>query len=216
MSTKPRLVIVGAGGHGHVMLDVLRCQGAAEIVGFLDDRAELRGTLSRGGVPIVGSTDWQQLPAGTADAFLVAIGSNDVRRRQFEAFVASGLEPWSAVHPSAIIAANATLGGGGQVVAGVIINPFAEIGRNVLLNTACTVDHDCRIGDHAFLGPGAHLGGCVEVGEMAFIGMGAVILPDVKIGEGAVVGAGAVVTKAVAPWTVVVGVPAQRVREVEH
>jgi len=215
MSTKMRVVIAGSGGHGHVMLDVLLCQGLAEIEGFLDDREELHGSTTRAGVPIVGGTNWAEV-AAAAEAFVVAIGSNKVRRTLYEAALRAGLTPWSAVHPSAVIAGSAEVGEGVQVVGGVVINPFARIGCNVILNTGCTVDHDCLIGDHAFLGPGAHLGGAVEVAEMAFVGLGASVLPGVKIGEGAVVGAGAVVTRDVEPWTMVVGVPARRVREVEQ
>lgn len=43
----------------------------------------------------------------------------------------------------------------------------------------------------------------------ARIGAGAIILPGVTIGEGALVGAGAVVTKDVAPYSTVIGVPAR-------
>jgi hypothetical protein len=39
-----------------------------------------------------------------------------------------------------------------------------------------------------------------------------VILPGVQIGSGAVVGAGAVVSRSVAPYDVVIGVPARRLR----
>jgi phosphonate metabolism protein (transferase hexapeptide repeat family) len=49
----------------------------------------------------------------------------------------------------------------------------------------------------------------VEVGHDVWIGHGAIILPGVKIGDGAVVAAGAVVTKDVAPYAVVAGVPAR-------
>lgn len=215
MSSKPRIVVMGAGGHGHVVLDVLRRQGLTEIVGFLDDREELHGTTSPEGVAILGGTDWGQLPPDTAEAFVVAIGDNSVRRSKYEKALKAGLTPWLAIHPSAIIADSAELGAGIQVVAGAIINPFARVGCNVILNTACTVDHNCRVGDHAFLGPGVHLGGEVEVGEMALVGLGAAILPGVKIGEGALVGAGAVVTRNVEPWTMVLGVPARRVRDLE-
>ena len=47
----------------------------------------------------------------------------------------------------------------------------------------------------------------------SFIGANAVIMPDIIIGEGAIVGAGAVVTKNVAPWKIVAGVPAQAIGE---
>jgi maltose O-acetyltransferase len=52
-------------------------------------------------------------------------------------------------------------------------------------------------------------GALVTIGEHAFIGARALVLPGVVIGEGAVVAAGAVVTKDVAPFTIVGGVPAR-------
>jgi Acetyltransferase (isoleucine patch superfamily) len=49
--------------------------------------------------------------------------------------------------------------------------------------------------------------------DYVFIGPRAIILPGVKIGKGAVVAAGAVVTKDVAPFSVVGGVPAKIIGE---
>ncbi|MBN9887371.1 DapH/DapD/GlmU-related protein [Salipiger abyssi] len=52
-----------------------------------------------------------------------------------------------------------------------------------------------------------------SIGHDTWIGHGAVVRPEVTIGDGAVVGAGAVVTKDVAPYMIVVGVPAVPLRE---
>ena len=52
----------------------------------------------------------------------------------------------------------------------------------------------------------------VTVGNDVWIGHNAIILPGVTIGNGAVVGAGSVVTKDVEPYSVVVGVPAQKIK----
>lgn len=49
----------------------------------------------------------------------------------------------------------------------------------------------------------------IKIGDHAFIGPGAIILNDVEIGEGAVVSAGSVVNKTVLPYTMVGGVPAK-------
>jgi acetyltransferase-like isoleucine patch superfamily enzyme len=57
--------------------------------------------------------------------------------------------------------------------------------------------------------------GSISIGSDAWIGTGAVILPNVTIGEGAVIGANSVVTKSVAPYTVVGGVPAHFIKPIE-
>jgi acetyltransferase-like isoleucine patch superfamily enzyme len=52
----------------------------------------------------------------------------------------------------------------------------------------------------------------VRVEEWADIGTGAILLPGVTVGKGSIVGAGAVVTRDVAPFAVVAGVPARFIR----
>lgn len=85
-----------------------------------------------------------------------------------------------------------------------------SIGRTVSVSsdvTFWTMQHDYRADDfHA-------VGAAITVEDFAVIGPATIILPGVTIGEGAVVAAGAVVSKDVAPWTVVAGVPARPVRD---
>ena len=53
----------------------------------------------------------------------------------------------------------------------------------------------------------------VSIGHDTWLGHGSTILPGVNVGDGSVVGSGAVVTKDVAPYTIVAGVPARPIRE---
>ncbi|WP_067335692.1 DapH/DapD/GlmU-related protein [Stappia indica] len=53
----------------------------------------------------------------------------------------------------------------------------------------------------------------VRIGHDTWIGHGATILPGVSVGDGAVIGSGAVVSRDVAPYTIVGGVPARLIRE---
>lgn len=53
----------------------------------------------------------------------------------------------------------------------------------------------------------------VTIGHDTWLGHGSTVLPGVTVGDGAAVGSGAVVTKDVAPYTIVAGVPARPLRE---
>ncbi|MBR5904992.1 MAG: acyltransferase [Bacteroidales bacterium] len=80
------------------------------------------------------------------------------------------------------------------------------IGKNVCLAsdvTVWTLHHDYN-NTHF-----SAVGGEVVIGDYVWLCSNCIILPGVKIGEGAVVAAGAVVSRDVAPWTVVGGVPAR-------
>lgn len=57
-----------------------------------------------------------------------------------------------------------------------------------------------------------YYGAPISIGEDVWIATGAVVLQGIKIGKGAVIGANAVVTKNVAPYTLVGGIPAKFIR----
>jgi phosphonate metabolism protein (transferase hexapeptide repeat family) len=65
--------------------------------------------------------------------------------------------------------------------------------------------------DHGFFA--ARAADRVTIGHDVWIGHGVTVLPGVTVGHGAVLAAGAVVSKDVAPYTIVGGVPARPIRE---
>ena len=84
-----------------------------------------------------------------------------------------------------------------------------KIGNNVSIAGEVriyTMEHD--IDDPNF----AEVGAPVSIEDYTVIGTRVTILPGVTVGKGAVVASGAVVTKDVAPYTVVGGVPAQFIK----
>lgn len=114
-------------------------------------------------------------------------------------------------HPSIVIEEGARLGEGTNISS---INSV-KIGRNVLFGRRVTVN-DNNHGDTAMatlrqppMSRQLHSKGAIVIGDNVWVGDKATILSGVTIGEGAVVGANSVVTRDVAPYTIVGGIPAR-------
>lgn len=103
-----------------------------------------------------------------------------------------------------------------------------KVGQGTIIGYACFIDgrEQVEIGSHTDIASEVMIysqehdlsapdfsakGAPVKIGDYVFIGPRAIILPGVTIADGAVVGAGAVVTKDVAPFTIVGGVPAKEI-----
>ena len=94
-----------------------------------------------------------------------------------------------------------------------VYNDF-YIGNNVLFGhgvTLATLNHMQSPKDRGSMIPKA-----IHIGDDVWIGSNSTILQGVTIGNGAIVGAGSVVTKDVAPYTVVAGVPAKFIKNIEE
>lgn len=204
------LVIVGAGGHGRETLDIVEAINAVEptwnFLGFIDEGPGIADRLERRGAAIIGAGP-AEVPSGAA--YVIGIGSSDVRSRIDAEFSAQGVEAATLIHPAATVASDNRLGDGVLVAAGARVTTNVALGRHVHLNVNAVVSHDCVVGDFATLSPGVHLNGEVTVGERAFFGTGAIVTPQRTIGADAQVGAGAVVIHDVPASVTAVGVPAR-------
>ncbi|MEM8619425.1 MAG: hypothetical protein AAGF73_06855 [Actinomycetota bacterium] len=224
-----RIVIVGAGGFGREVHDIVVAMndagGQLELLGYVDDGTATADLLARLGTGLLGSIDeladkrtrlgWglasddmNDRPAG----FVVGIGAGDVRRR-IDADVGSpSLRALTLIHPVATVGGDNRIGAGCIVAAGARVTSNITLGRHADLHVNATIGHDSTLGDFVSVYPGATVGGNVTLDDGVTVGTGANVLPGLHIGAGAMVGAGAVVTADVEPATTVAGVPARRVR----
>lgn len=209
---RPEVIMWGGTGQAKVMRPVIESYGA-KVVAVFDDTAGLVSPFKD--VEILHGYEsfkkWIKSKDVNNIGFCLTIGNphGRVRIKLHEILVKDGLTPLSVSHCAAWISDNAKIGDGAQVHAGALIMEEAVLGRECIINTKASIDHECVLSDGVEVGPGATLCGCVHVGTNAWICAGATVLPRVKIGEDAVVGAGAVVTKNVPAGVTVVGVPAR-------
>ena len=200
------VVVIGAGGHAKVVIEILRASGY--IVNYCVGGADAADHCI--GVPVLKGDSWLNdlYSKGCSHAF-VGIGSNQVRLKLANLVRNIGYELVNAVSPFAVVSPSAKIGVGVAVMAGAVINAEAEIGDLTIINTGATIDHDCRIGQAVHIAPQSALAGTVLVGEGAFLGIGCRILPDISIGKWSVIGAGAVVIKNIPKNVTAVGIPAK-------
>lgn len=219
MSVPDPILIVGAGGHGRGILEILRAAAASEgkacpVAGFLDDDPKALAAKP-GGLPVLGALDQAPRLIQSGHRFVIGVGEPRIRRA-----VAGRLEAWgalfvTAVHPSAILYSEVSVAPGCVIGAGVVVAAATRLREHVLLNLNATVGHDCLLERCATVGPGANVGGNVTMREGAFVGLNGTILPGRTLGAASQLGAGSVLLEDLEAGCTAFGVPARVVSRPE-
>ena len=183
MQAKP-LILIGAGSHAKVVVDILQVQGL-QFDAYVDDESK----------PWLDEFDVRRMSEEELDATIngaqlvigfVGLSCASLQHRLdiIERYQGRGAQFPAIVHPSAIVSPNATLGQGVQVLPGAIINSHAVIDRGVVINSGATIEHDAQVGEGCHVAPRAVLLGGAKVGSCAYIGSGAVVVQNASV-EGA-------------------------------
>ncbi|MBL1200339.1 MAG: acetyltransferase [Nostoc sp. GBBB01] len=211
-----KLLIWGASGHALVVADIIRLQRIYEIVGFLDNVNPQRHGENFCGSQILGGQEHLDSCKDKGIKYIIfGFGDCQARLKLSESIYKKGFSLATAIHPTAIISADVSIGAGTVIAAGAVVNPGSKIGQNVIINTCASVDHECMIEDGAHICPGVRLAGRVTVGRAARVGIGATVIDRVRIGADALVGAGAVVVNDIPDDVLAYGVPARVIRKIQ-
>ncbi len=205
-----KIVIIGAGGHAKVIIDIFKSMKKYEIIGVTSSD-KIKRIIS--GIPILGNDLVLKdlYKKGVKNAF-VAIGDCKLRDKIFDYANKIGFNIVNAISPFTNISSTVKIGLGVAIMPGASINVDSVIEDNVIINTNASIDHDNIIEKSVHIAPGCNLAGNVTVEEGSFLGIGSKVIPKISIGKWSIIGAGSVIIKNVPSNTTVFGVPAKVVK----
>lgn len=215
-----KLLIIGTGGQGKVVLDCALSQDKYTDIAFLTNDTTVK-QISEYHVyhecdvllssEQVLTSQAESIPLTFLKKFdeaIIAIGNNNVRLNKAKQFQKNGIILATLIHSHAFVSKFAEIQAGTVVFANATVNPFSKVGIACIINTGVVVEHDCIIGDGVHISPNASIAGAVSIDEKSWICIGSSVSNNTNIGANSVVGAGGVVIEDVPSNVLVAGVPA--------
>ena len=161
------LLILGAGGFGHMIQETAKLLGYEKAV-FLDDAVRDPDVVGK-------CCDYESF-LGQYDTAVAALGDNNMRLHWTEKLMEAGYNVPAIIHPSAVVSPSASVGKGSFIMQRAIVNTHTVVEHGVLINSGAVVDHDSYVERGAHIGLGSVVkANCriaskvkVEAGEVIF------------------------------------------------
>lgn len=201
-----KILIVGTGGHGKVVLDCILARGEYAVVEFATNAEHSERFC---GYPVHDESALSLSDIATKyDAVTVAIGDNKARLQKIDSLLVAGAIVPPIIHPSSSVSLYSEIGDGTQIMAFAVVNASARIGRGCIINTAAIVEHDCILGDGVHMSPQTSIGGGTSIGSFSWLCIGSTMSDHIKATENVVLGAGSTLIKDAEVAGLYVGSPA--------
>lgn len=210
MSDKKKLVIVGDGNFSQMAYEYFNHESSYKVVGFaVESHFRTRDSLFN--LPVVNFEEIEAYFPNQDHEIFVAITFVQLNRPRTRLYLAAknkGYRIASYISPKACCF-GAKIGENVFILEYTVIQPFAEIGNNVIfMGNANWIGHHTIIKDNCFISAHVTIAGCSEVGENCFIGINSSIADDTKIAPDCFICMGSVVTKSTEENNVYKGHPA--------
>lgn len=202
-----KLMIIGAGGHAKVCLDIAKRIGSWTEIDFIDDK--LYGELVNG-TNVIGTLNMISKFKNTHN-FIVAIGDNSIRLEIFNFLENNNYKITTLLDPSSIISLNSVIGCGTVIMPNVVINTNTIVGKNCIVNTGSIIEHDCVVGNHVHISPNSTICGTTTISQEVWIGSGSTVINNLKICSKVIIGAGSLVLSDIETRGVYYGSPVKKV-----
>lgn len=191
---KPKLILIGGGGHCAACIDVIEQEDKFKIAGIVD-KGIVSGMLL--GYSMLGGDENLLELRSHYDYALITVGqikSPATRIRLFEHTRSLGYVLPTIIAPRAYVSKHALIGEGTIIMHDALINARATIGSNCIINTKALIEHDAVVEDNCHISTGAIINGSAMVRQGTFVGSNAVTRESVKTKENDFLKAGSLFT----------------------
>lgn len=176
--SKEKLLLVGAGGFGRVVLEHASLQYDCS---FVDDGYTAGDIIC--GAPVVGHISDIEILRKDFSHLLVVIGNNKLRQTVYEKAQALGYDFPNVICSSVYISPFAKVGWGCVFLNNAVIQNGSTVGNGVLLNPGVEIHHGCSVNDYALIYTNSVIRTYAKVGKRVRIGStvtisNSVIVPD--------------------------------------
>lgn len=191
-----KVVVFGTGSFAQLVHFYLTNDSEHEVVAFTSHESHLteRELLGLPVVPFEGVE--KEFPPGSFGMY-VAVGYTGVNKVRAAIYAEAKSKGYDLV---SYISSNctywgATIGENCFIFEDNTIQPFVEIGNDVVMWSGNHIGHHSTIGDHCFISSHVVVSGEVTVGPYCFLGVNATLRDDITLGASCVIGAGALIMR---------------------
>ena len=191
------VVIFGSGQVAEVICYYLTHESDHRVVGFTVDGDYLKEDTALG-LPVVPFETVQEAFPPERHGVFVAMSYrrlNAPRAQKLAEARAKGYAAVSHVSPRAVVPAGFEAKANTFIMEHNTVQPFVEIGENVIVWSGNHIGHHSRIGDNVFIASHVVISGGVTIGDNCFLGVNATLRDNISIGSHCIVGAGALILK---------------------
>jgi sugar O-acyltransferase (sialic acid O-acetyltransferase NeuD family) len=208
-----KVIIFGLEDFAQLAHFYLQHDSEHEVVAFSVNEQYLPESREFNGLPVVGFEDVERSFPALEFSFFAPMSHRRMNRLRESVYLQAkdkGYELISYVSSKATVFPGAKIGDNCFILEDNTIQPFTEIGNNVMLWSGNHIGHHGLIKDHVLFTSHVVLSGHCVVESYSFFGVNATIRHGLHIAEGSFIAMSASVVKDTEPWGVYKGVPAKK------
>jgi sugar O-acyltransferase (sialic acid O-acetyltransferase NeuD family) len=211
---KKDIVIFGVGEFAMIANQYFKYDSDKNVVGFVAHQKYIKEKEIEGTPVFAYENIEKEFPASQVSAYVAIPSSslNQSRKNIYNEMKAKGYSFASYVSSKAFCWRNAKIGENTFIFENNVIQPYAEIGNNVVMWSGNHIGHRTIIKDHVFMTSHVVVSGYCSIGEQSFLGVNATFNDKTGVADKCIVGSGSLVTKYLSePESLYMGSPAKKV-----